>query len=58
MINPESQDYKYVKPQPGCAIINLGDALVKLVGGRLYSGVHRVVGKWFTVAFVLLMSGY
>ncbi|KAK5166916.1 uncharacterized protein LTR77_007645 [Saxophila tyrrhenica] len=44
VINPESQDYKYVKPQPGCAIINLGDALVKLVGGRLYSGVHRVVG--------------
>lgn len=45
VVNPESQDYKYVKPQPGCAIINLGDALIKLLGGRLYSGVHRVVGK-------------
>ena len=67
VINPESYEWKYVKPEPGCmssslltlyfyqgitnhttfmtgAIINLGDALVKLVGNRLYSGVHRVVG--------------
>lgn len=44
VINPKSQEWKYVKPQPGSAIINLGDALVKLVGDRLYSGVHRVVG--------------
>lgn len=26
------------------AIINLGDAIVKLVGDRLYSAVHRVMG--------------
>lgn len=26
------------------AIINLGDAIVKLVGDRLYSAVHRVIG--------------
>lgn len=44
VINPQSQKWKYVQPQPGSAIINLGDALVKLVGDRLYSGVHRVVG--------------
>ncbi|KAK3708430.1 hypothetical protein LTR37_011526 [Vermiconidia calcicola] len=44
VINPESYEWKYVKPEPDCAIINLGDALVKLVGDRLYSGVHRVVG--------------
>jgi isopenicillin N synthase-like dioxygenase len=31
-------------PQPGCAIINLGEAIVKLVGNRLYSGVHCVIG--------------
>lgn len=43
-MNPNSHDWKYVKPQPGCAVINLGDAIVKLVGDRLYSGVHRVVG--------------
>lgn len=35
---------KYVRPQPPDAIINLGDALAKLSGDRLYSGVHRVVG--------------
>ena len=44
VINPDSYEWKYVKPIPNTAIINLGDALVKLVGGRLYSGVHRVVG--------------
>lgn len=44
VLNPDSYEWKYVKPQPGCAIINLGDAVVKLVGGKLYSGVHRVVG--------------
>ena len=32
-----------IEPNLG-AIINLGDALVKLVGDRLYSGVHRVMG--------------
>lgn len=32
-----------MKPEPRCAIVNLEDAIVKLEGGRLYSGVHRVV---------------
>lgn len=44
VLNPESHEFRYVKPVPGCAIINLGDAIVKLVEGKLYSGVHRVVG--------------
>jgi len=44
VLNPDSHEWRYVKPQPGCAIINLGDAIVKLVGEKLYSGVHRVVG--------------
>lgn len=44
VLNPNSHEWRYVKPEPGCAIINLGDAIVKLVGERLYSGVHRVVG--------------
>lgn len=38
------EDWQYVAPRPECAVINLGDALVKLVGGRLYSAVHRVMG--------------
>lgn len=44
IINPDSNEWKYVKPQPGSAIINLGDAIVKLVGDRLRSAVHRVIG--------------
>lgn len=33
----------YVKPLPGHAIINLGDALVKFTNGLLRSNIHRVV---------------
>lgn len=43
VLTPNSREWRYVRPQPGCAVINLGDAVVKLVGGRLYSGVHRVM---------------
>jgi isopenicillin N synthase-like dioxygenase len=44
VLNPDSHEWRYVRPKSGCAIINLGDAIVKLVGERLYSGVHRVIG--------------
>ena len=33
----------YVRPLPGHAIVNLGDALVKFSNGRLRSNIHRVV---------------
>ncbi|KAF1357558.1 Clavaminate synthase-like protein [Lizonia empirigonia] len=33
----------YVKPLPGHCIVNLGDALVKFLRGRLRSNIHRVV---------------
>ncbi|KAH7259041.1 uncharacterized protein BKA55DRAFT_561966 [Fusarium redolens] len=36
-------DWAFVKPLPGHAIINLGDAMVKFSNGRLKSGKHRVV---------------
>jgi isopenicillin N synthase-like dioxygenase len=29
VLNPNSHEWKYVKPQPRCAIINLGDTIVK-----------------------------
>jgi hypothetical protein len=29
VLNPDSKEWKYVKPEPGCAVINLGDAIVK-----------------------------
>lgn len=40
---PESGDWVYVRPIPGCAIVNLGDAMVKFTGGVLRSNLHRVV---------------
>ena len=40
---PGTQDWVYVKPIPGCAIINLGDAMVKFSAGLLRSNLHRVV---------------
>ncbi|KAG5786827.1 hypothetical protein H9Q69_014099 [Fusarium xylarioides] len=42
--DPERQgEWAFVKPLPGHAIINLGDAMVKFSNGRLKSGKHRVV---------------
>jgi len=42
-ILPPSGEWCYVKPLPGNAIINLGDALVKFTNGLLRSNIHRVV---------------
>lgn len=41
--HPETNEWVYVKPIPGSAIVNLGDALVKFSAGILRSNVHRVV---------------
>jgi isopenicillin N synthase-like dioxygenase len=40
---PGTNKFSYVRPLPGHAIINLGDALVKFSGGVLRSNIHRVV---------------
>lgn len=37
------KEWTYVKPDPECAILNFGDSIVKLLGGRVQSGMHRVV---------------
>lgn len=37
------EQWTYVRPLPGHAIINLGDALVKFSGGLLRSNIHRVI---------------
>lgn len=42
-LNKEEGQWLWVKPKPGCAIINLGDAAVKFSGGILCSARHRVV---------------
>ncbi|KAJ7804541.1 hypothetical protein B0H14DRAFT_2883807 [Mycena olivaceomarginata] len=40
---PGTEEWKYVKPLPGHAICNLGDAMVIFSGGILRSNLHRVV---------------
>lgn len=37
------ENWAYVRPLPGHAIINLGDAMVKFTKGILRSNIHRVV---------------
>jgi isopenicillin N synthase-like dioxygenase len=36
-------EWEYVRPLPGHAICNLGDAMVKFTSGELKSAKHRVV---------------
>ncbi|KAJ7626860.1 Clavaminate synthase-like protein [Roridomyces roridus] len=43
VLPPGPKEWQYVKPIPGHAICNIGDALVILSGGILRSNIHRVV---------------
>ncbi|KAL4968705.1 putative oxidoreductase, 2OG-Fe(II) oxygenase family [Aspergillus stella-maris] len=36
-------EWQYIRPLPGHAIVNLGDAMVKFTNGLLRSNIHRVV---------------
>jgi isopenicillin N synthase-like dioxygenase len=36
-------NWRYIRPEPGCALVNLGDTLVGWTGGLLCSSLHRVV---------------
>lgn len=36
------KNWRYIRPEPGCAIINIGDAMVEWSGGLLRSNMHRV----------------
>ncbi|KAJ6468614.1 Clavaminate synthase-like protein [Mycena vitilis] len=40
---PGTDEWQYVKPLPGHAICNLGDAMVIFSGGILRSNLHRVI---------------
>ena len=47
-ILPTGQDnspsnWRWVRPEAGCAIVNIGDSLVQWTGGVLRSGFHRVL---------------
>ncbi|KAI5207792.1 Clavaminate synthase-like protein [Aureobasidium subglaciale] len=43
VLPPNSEEWCYVKPLRGHAVINLGDAMVKFTAGILRSNTHRVV---------------
>ncbi|KAF2785847.1 oxidoreductase [Melanomma pulvis-pyrius CBS 109.77] len=36
-------NWRYIRPEPGCALVNIGDTLVEWTGGLLRSSLHRVV---------------
>jgi isopenicillin N synthase-like dioxygenase len=39
----DDSNWRYIRPEPGLAIVNVGDALCQWSGGVLRSGMHRVV---------------
>jgi hypothetical protein len=41
-LEAKEEKWRYVRPEPGCAIINLSDAMVESSGGVLRSNFHRV----------------
>lgn len=41
-LDRKEENWRYIKPEPGCAILNLGDAMVEWTGGVLRSNLHRV----------------
>lgn len=36
-------NWRYIRPQPGCALVNVADTLTEWTGGLLRSCIHRVV---------------
>ncbi|KAF1955016.1 Clavaminate synthase-like protein [Byssothecium circinans] len=57
--------WEYVKPEPNCLIVNMGDAMVQWTGGVLRSNVHRVTYPpgaqagcdRYSVAYLIRASG-
>jgi len=43
VLPPGSTRWQYVRPMPGHAICNVGDALTIFSGGTLHSNMHRIV---------------
>ncbi len=38
-----SENWQYIRPEPGHVLVNLGDTIVEWTGGMLRSSLHRVV---------------
>ena len=43
LLLPQPEKWVWVRPVPGSAIVNLGDAMCKSTSGILKSNTHRVV---------------
>ena len=39
---PGTQQWRFIEPRKGCAIVNVGDSLQKMTHGGLRSCLHRV----------------
>ncbi|EJT99062.1 Clavaminate synthase-like protein [Dacryopinax primogenitus] len=56
---PDNKEWVYVRPIPGCVIVNLGDALVKFTAGLFRSNIHRVLSppgeqcklEWYSLVY-------
>ncbi|GLA06205.1 hypothetical protein AnigIFM60653_006731 [Aspergillus niger] len=46
------ENWRFVKPLPGCALVNIGDTLVEWTGQLLRSSLHRVLAAPGEQAFV------
>ncbi|KAH8635731.1 hypothetical protein IG631_11132 [Alternaria alternata] len=43
VLKPEEDDWFYIAPKPGHAVVNVGDALRFISGGNLQSSLHRII---------------
>lgn len=43
VVTVPEDSWRWVKPLPGCAVVNLGDAMEVFTNGVLKSGLHRVI---------------
>lgn len=61
----DTNNWRWVKPEPGCAVVNFGDSMVQWTGGVIRSNMHRVVPppgrqaefERYSFAYVLKPSG-
>ncbi len=50
------ENWQYVRPQPRCAVVNIGDTLVEWTGGVVRSVLHRVISAPGDQGFVARQS--
>jgi isopenicillin N synthase-like dioxygenase len=43
VLKPDEDDWFYIAPKPGHAVVNVGDALRFISGGVLESSLHRII---------------